>query len=65
MLRRQIANGTLIGMAGMYLWHFSNIWRFGKFYVCEPNIFILSAETVFFIGLVVFGIWNLKKETKS
>lgn len=50
-----------LGMALAFLWHFSNIWRYGSLLVQEPNRAILFAEIglmvllaiLFFVGLVI------------
>ena len=51
-----IANGVIIGMSGVLLWHFLLIWRYERYLVGEPNIIIRSLETAGLVFIFVFGI---------
>jgi len=46
----------LIGLSSALLWHFSNIWRYGKHLVGEPNVAIRSLETAGLLIILIFGI---------
>ena len=60
-MREGIAYGMTMGMSAAFLWHFSNIIRFGSHYIHEPNIIILSSEIVFFFACFTFTLINLIK----
>ena len=66
-LREVIANGAIIGMSGVLLWHFSNIWRYERYLVGEPNIIVRSLETAGLLVIFIFGISKyisgIKRET--
>ena len=47
----------IILMAGMYLWHFSNIVRFGSHYIQEPNTAILISEIGLFVIILGLGVY--------
>ena len=51
-----ITNVLIIGMSGVLLWHFLNIWRYGQHFIHEPNSVILSAETAMISLIFAFGI---------
>ena len=51
-----IADAALIGTSAAFLWHFSNIWRYGQYLVAEPNIAIRSLETAGLLVIFIFGI---------
>lgn len=55
-MKEAITCGLLIGMSAAFLWHFSNIWRYGRYLVGEPNILIRSLETIGLLAILVFGI---------
>jgi len=68
-IKDAIRDAMLIGLSGAFLWHFSNIWRYGQHLIQEPNIIILMAETgglliIFAFGLVSF-INNLRRKRRS
>ncbi len=60
-----IADGLIIGMSTAFLWHFSNIWRYGQHLVGEPNIIIRSLETVGLLAILVFGIGRYIRHLKG
>ena len=49
----------VIGMSSALLWHFANIWRYGKFLVQEPNLIILSLETAGLFLIFALGLTKL------
>jgi len=55
-IREIIIDALLIGMSSALLWHFSNIWRYEKHFIAEPNIWIRSIETVGLLIILIFGI---------
>lgn len=69
MMRHAIGNGIIVGLSIALLWHFSNIWRYGPHLIDEPNMLILSLETVGLFIILIFGICkhisDIKRETKK
>jgi len=69
MMRHAIGNGIIVGLSIALLWHFSNIWRYGPHLINEPNMLILSLETVGLFIILIFGISNyisaVKRETRK
>jgi len=63
-MRHAIGNGLIIGLSAAFLWHFSNIWRFGQYVVGEPNIVIRSLETAGLLAILIFGISNFISSMK-
>jgi len=55
-IREIIIDALLIGMSSALLWHFSNIWRYEKHFIAEPNIWIRSIETAGLLIILIFGI---------
>jgi len=64
-VRRVIASGLVIGLSSALLWHFSNIWRYGKHFIQEPNTPIFITETAFLVVIWAFGFYSLIKEAKQ
>lgn len=60
-----IADGVIIGMSAAFLWHFSNIWRYGQYLVGEPNILIRSLETAGLLAILVFGVSKYISDLKK
>jgi len=59
-MKRSILTDILvITMSGSFLWHFSNIWRYGQHLIQEPNILVKSLETAMFLFILAFGIYKL------
>jgi len=54
-----ISNALVVGMSAALLWHFSNIWRYGQHLIQEPNVIILSLETVVLLLILAFGVFRL------
>ena len=52
-----ITSALIIGMALAFLWHFSNIVRYGSIYIQEPNPVILWGEIIFLIGVLLYGLY--------
>jgi hypothetical protein len=64
-VRDIIADGLITGMSAAFLWHFSNIWRYGEYLVGEPNIFVRSLETLGLMAILVFGISKYVSDMKG
>jgi len=64
-IKEFLADALIIGMSASFLWHFSNIWRYGQYLGQEPNIAIRSAETAFFLAIFVFGIYKFVCDLRS
>ena len=58
-LRNIIADELLAGLSLAFLWHFSNIWRYGQYLAQEPNILIRSLETAGLLVVFTFGVYRL------
>ena len=63
--REIIIDALLIGMSSALLWHFSNIWRYEKHFIAEPNIWIRSIETVGLVIILFFGIGKYIRDLRS
>jgi hypothetical protein len=59
MWRNIMADSLLVGLSGAFLWHFSNIWRYGQYLAQEPNIIIRSLETAMLLFIFAFGVSRL------
>jgi len=55
-LKDVIADLIIIGLSMAFLWHFSNMWRYGRYLVGEPNLLIRGLETGLLLVILVFGI---------
>jgi len=51
-----VLDAVVIGLSAAFLWHFSNIWRYGQHLIQEPNIVILSLETAGLLLILAFGV---------
>ena len=51
----------VIALSSWILWHFLFIWVEGSHWIGEPNIIILTAETVFFVAVLSFGCFAFVK----
>jgi hypothetical protein len=59
MFRNVMADSMLVGLNLAFLWHFSNIWRYGQYLAQEPNIIIRSLETAMLFFIFAFGVSRL------
>lgn len=59
-----IVDVVIISMSASFLWHFSNIWRYGQHLVGEPNIVIRSLETAWFLFIFAFGVGKCIRDIK-
>jgi len=50
------ADVIVISLSVSFLWLLSNIWRYDKFLMGEPNILIRSLETAWFLLILAFGV---------
>lgn len=58
-MRDIIADTLIIGMSASFLWHFSNIWRYGQQLIQEPNMVVKSLETAGLLFILAFGIYKI------
>jgi len=58
-MRDIIADSLVIGMSASFLWHFSNIWRYGQHLIQEPNMVVKSLEMAGLLFISAFGIYKL------
>ena len=60
-----ICASLVMGLSAAFLWHFSNIWRYGDVLIREPVVVIRVLETVGLGLILLFGlgvfVWALKK----
>jgi len=54
----------VISLSVASLWHFSNIWIYGTHLIQEPNKWILTAETVMLLTILLFGLYVLISEAR-
>ena len=64
-IKNLVADAMVIALSFALLWHFSNIWQYGQFLIQEPNIVILSVETVILLIMLGFGIWKFVRDLKA
>ena len=64
-IKELIVDTLVISLSSALLWHFSNIWRYGQHLIQEPNIVILSIETVMLLLILVFGTSKLINDLKG
>jgi hypothetical protein len=57
--------GLLLSCGVFLLFHFSCIVKYGKFYISEPNVFILVFEIALISLSVLAGLYHLIKEIKD
>ena len=62
---RVINSIMIMALSVALLWHFSNIWRYGKYLIQEPSVKILVMETVGLAVILVFGIYMFIREVKK
>lgn len=60
-LTEALNKGLIMGMSAALLWHFYQIWTQGKFYIQEPNIVILTLETIMLAGIFIYAVVSLGK----
>ncbi len=58
-MKQALAGGVIMGMSAAFLWHFSNIWRYGEHLVGEQSILIRSLETAGLLVILGFGYYLL------
>lgn len=54
----------VMALSASFLWHFSNIARYGRHTIQEPNNLILISEIAMMVGIFGFGCWSYLKETR-
>ena len=60
-----VLDTVVIGLSAAWLWHFSNIWRYGQHLVGEPNIAIRSLETAGLLIILAFGVGKYISDLKG
>lgn len=55
--RDVIASGVIMDMSLAFLWHFSNIWRYGSHTIQEPSVPVLIMEIGGLVLIFLFGLW--------
>jgi len=58
-IKEFIVDALIIGMSASFLWHFSNIWRYGQHLIQELNVVVKSLETAGLLFILAFGIYKL------
>lgn len=53
-----------ISFGGLSLALFMAVWMKGRVVLMEPNLTILSIETILATAILVFGFWSLTKAIK-
>ncbi len=54
-----LSSTLLVALSVAFLWHFSNIVRFGRMYIQEPNPVILYTEIILLLSIATWGIWRV------
>ena len=52
-------SAIVVSLSAAMLFHIACIWKYGSFYIQEPNRAILVSETIVIIAMLVFGITEL------
>ena len=52
-------------MASFLLVHFALIWVYGKFYIFESNILVLSLETTMMVAILCFSVYCLIEQLRK
>ena len=63
-LRIYILATLVLGMALALLSHFASVWTLREFAIDEPNIVILSAETIMMAGIMCFSLYCIFRGTR-
>jgi len=64
-LMKVIAYSGLAGTSLSFLWHFSNILKYGEFYICEPSSLILYSEMGLTGALFILAVSLIIVEIRS
>jgi hypothetical protein len=54
-----------LAMASFLLIHFTLIWVYGKFYIYESNLLVLSLETTLVISILCFSFYCLAEQLRQ
>lgn len=60
-MRVEATGILLLCLANAFLYHFICMWKFGEFFITEPNKNILIGETIFIsfcVGFAVYCLWS-------
>ena len=64
-MREVLAYCMIMGMSAAFLWHFSNIARFGTHLIQEPSPVILALEILLFCAVFIFGLVSLINKSRG
>jgi len=53
---------STFALASFLLLHFAMIWAYGKFYIYESNMLILTLETTMMVAILSFSIFCLAEQ---
>ncbi len=62
---RFVSSTLLIALSLVLLWHFFNIWRYGSFYIAEPNVVVKIAETAGLLLILLYGVYAFARGLKA
>jgi len=54
-----------LAMATFLLVHFALIWVYGKFYIFESNILVLTMETTMMVAILCFSLYCLLEQLRK
>ena len=64
-MKQIILSSLVVGMGAAGIYVFATIGVRGSFYVIEPSMPVLLAETALFAGITAFGLWMFIAELRS
>ena len=56
---------SAIAMGTAFLWHFSNIWRFGRHYIAEPSLAILITECCLVLVMLSLALLSFVQDMRE
>ena len=54
-----------LAMATFLLVHFALIWAYGRFYIFESNVLVLSLETTLMVAILCFSIFCMVDQLRK
>ncbi len=60
-----VLGSLALGMAICLMVHFAFIWKYGKFYIYEPNPLILVMETVMMAAIIIYALYCVISSLKN
>lgn len=58
-MREGLSYGMVMGMSAAFLWHLSNIAKFGTHLIQEPSLAVLALEILLLCAVFLFGSVSL------